>query len=404
MGKNLGSLTVTKVRSLKQPGMYGDGHGLYLCVGKGAAKSWILRTTVAGVRREIGLGSAHLVTLAEARDEALRLRKIARNGGDPTAHRSKEAITFEQAARRVLQKSRETWKSEKHAALWWSSINTYALPHLNERPLDQILTRDVLNVLEPIWVEKHETARKLKQRISSVFDWAKGAGHYPHENPVNGIAKALPIVKRQPKHMEAMDWRELPDFVAQLKARTGVSANTLLFLILTATRSGEARGAEWAEFDVCKRIWTVPAERMKGGKPHRIPLTDAMIEILNKQRGLDSRLVFPSSHFDEGGGFKVQSDMVFTSLYKRMGLSGFTTHGFRSTFRDWCSEAVGEQREVAEAALSHAVGNQVERAYARSDRFEQRIKLMTLWSEYIFSAEPSKTIKAKRRIKPRSAK
>jgi integrase len=262
----------------------------------------------------------------------------------------------------------------------------------------------VLNVLEPIWVEKHETARKLKQRIATIFDWAKGAGYYPHENPVNGISKALPIVKRQPKHMEAMDWRKLPDFVAKLKARSGVSANTLLFLILTATRSGEARGAQWSEFDIGKRIWTVPAERMKGGKPHRIPLTDEMIGILNKQRGLDSKLVFPSSHADVDGGFKAQSDMVFKSLYKRMSLDGFTTHGFRSTFRDWCSEAVGEQREVAEAALAHTVGNQVERAYARSDRFEQRIKLMKIWSDFVCSSGSLKQKTLRRRVKSRSTK
>ncbi len=378
--------------------MYCDGQGLYLCVGKGSAKSWILRTTVFGRRREIGVGSAHLVSLAEAREEARRLLKVARGGGDPLDHRNKEAITFEQAAELVLESNSPTWKSKKHTSAWLSSIQTYALPHLKERPLDQITTRDVLNILEPIWIEKQETARKLKQRLSTIFDWAKGKGYYPHENPVNGVAKALPVIKRQANHMDAMNWRDLPSFVAQLKTRTGVSANTLLFLILTAARSGEARGARWSEFDMRTRIWTVPAERMKGDKPHRVPLTDEMIGILDRQTGLDAELVFPSSQKDGNGGFKPQSDMVFKSLYKRMDVSGFTTHGFRSTFRDWCSEAAGAQREIAEAALAHSVGNQVERAYARSDLFERRIELMRQWSDYVMSEKVAVRRKLKRPI------
>lgn len=381
----MGGLTVARVRALNEPGMYCDGQGRYLRVGKGSAKSWILRTTVFGRRREIGLGSAYLVTLAEARDEARRLRKVARGGGDPLAHRNREAITFEQAAERVFEANKATWKNKKHTDTWWSSIRSYAVPHLKERPLDKISTRDVLNVLEPIWTEKHETARRLKQRLATIFDWAKGAGYYPHENPVNGVTKALPVVKRQAEHMDAMNWRDLPDFIATLQARESVSANTLLFLILTATRSGEARGARWSEFDIGTRIWRIPADRMKGDKPHRVPLTDEMLAILDKQRGLDAELVFPSSHRDGDGGFKVQSDMVFKSLYKRMGVSGFTTHGFRSTFRDWCSESAGAPREIAEAALAHSIGNQVERAYARSDLFDPRIKLMQQWSNYLMS-------------------
>ncbi|WP_209427420.1 site-specific integrase [Pararhodobacter sp. SW119] len=395
----MGGLTALKVRTLTEPGMYCDGQGLYLCVGKGSAKSWILRTTVFGRRREIGLGSAHLVSLAEARDEARRLRKVARGGGDPLAHRNREAITFEQAAERVFEANRATWKNKKHTDTWLSSIQSYAVRHLKERPLDQISTRDVLNVLEPIWIEKHETARRLKQRLSTIFDWAKGAGYYPHENPVNGVTKALPVVKRRAKHMRAMSWRELPSFIAKLKTRSGVSANTLLFVILTATRSGEARGARWSEFDMGKRIWTIPAERMKAGKAHRVPLTDQMIAILNRQRGLDPEFVFPSNQRGKDGRARVQSDMVFTSLYKRMGESGFTTHGFRSTFRDWCSEATSVSSEVAEIALAHFAGNQVERAYARSDLFEKRINLMRQWSDYAMGASSPVTRKLKRPVK-----
>jgi integrase len=222
----------------------------------------------------------------------------------------------------------------------------------------------------------------LKQRLSTIFDWAKGAGHYPHENPVNGVKKALPTVKQRPQHMAATDWRDLPGFMEDLSRREGISARTLEFLILTASRSGEARGARWEEFDLEAREWVVPGERMKRGMPHRVPLSDAAIAVLRRVREIDPVWVFPSSSRGAQGETRPQSVMVFKSLLKRMGREGFTVHGFRSTFRDWCSESVRAEREVAEAALSHATGNEVERAYARSDLFERRRSLMGLWAQY----------------------
>ena len=229
-------LSVKKVSSLKKPGFYGDGEGLYLKVGSGGAKSWILRTMVQGRRRDFGLGSASLTTLADARAKSREFRQIARSGGDPDTMRKQDNLIFEVAAKRVHANLLPTWRNRKHADTWLATVQNYAFPKFGKRPLHTIGTADILLVLSPIWIEKHETAKRLKQRLSTIFDWAKGAGHYPHENPVNGIKKALPVVKRRPQHMAAMDWRDLPGFMDDLAKRESVSARTLEFLILTASQ------------------------------------------------------------------------------------------------------------------------------------------------------------------------
>lgn len=375
-------LTARKVETLREPGMYGDGEGLYLRVGPTGSKSWILRIVVHGRRRELGIGSASLVGLAEARETGRRFRKVAREGGDPDTLRKRESLTFWQAAERVHASLLPTWKNAKHAETWLQTVRTHAKPAFGERPIERVTTADVLLILSPIWTEKHETAKRLKQRLSTIFDWAKGAGHYPHENPVNGLKKALPTVKQRPEHMASLPWQEVPAFMAELAEREGLSARTLEFIILTATRSGEARGARWSEFDFDKGVWTVPAERMKRGLPHRVPISAEMVAVLDKVRGLDDDFVFPSTQRAPNGETREQSVMVFKSLLKRMGRKGFTVHGFRSSFRDWASERAHVEREVAEAALSHATGNEVERAYARSDLFERRKKLMDAWGWY----------------------
>lgn len=376
----MAKLNVRKVETVAQPGLHGDGGGLYLSVSPSGSKSWILRTVVHGRRRDLGLGSASLVKLAEARELAQTYRKIARQGGDPDTVRKRESMTFEQAAKRVHGSLSPTWRNEKHRTSWLASVEAYAYPHIKNRPLHTIGTADVLKILSPVWTEKHETAKRVRQRLSSIFDWAKGAGHYPHENPVNGINKALPVVKRRPEHMAALPWQDIPDFMAELAQRDGVSARCLEFLILTASRSGEARGARWSEIE--GNVWTVPGERMKRGLPHRVPLCPQAMSILEKMRGLDSEMIFPSSKQGSDGRGKVQSDMVFKALQRRMGREGFTVHGLRSSFRDWCSESAKADREVAEAALSHATGNAVERAYARSDLFERRAALMEAWGRF----------------------
>ena len=354
-------LTARKVETLKIPGLHGDGGGLYLSVKSSGAKSWILRTVVHGRRRDLGLGSASLVTLAEAREAARILRKVARGGGDPDTIRKREMLTFEEAAKKVHTNLLPTWRNAKHAETWLATVARHAYPQFGKRPIDTIGMADVLRVLSPIWTKKHETAKRLRQRLSTIFDWAKGAGHYPHENPVNGLRKALPTVKQRAEHLPAMDWQDLPGFMADLARREGVSARTLEFIILTGVRSGEARGARWNEIE--GNIWTVPGERMKRGVPHRVPLSPDALAVLDKVRGLDEDLIFPSVQRGKDGKGKGQSVMVFKALFKRMSRDGFTTHGFRSTFRDWCSESAKAEREVAEAALSHATGNEVERAF-----------------------------------------
>jgi integrase len=385
-------LTVRKVESLKDAGMYGDGEGLYLRIGPNGAKSWILRTRIQGrftdsgkpLRWEGGLGSQATITLLEARDKARELRKVAKAGGDPAVAKNKLQLTFKDAAQRVFDGLKPTWKNPRHAVLWWASMENHVFPRLENRQIGTLGTADVLAVLSPVWTEKHDTARRLRQRIAAVFDWAKVAGHYPHENPVNGLKKALPPVKRRATHMAALDWRDVPEFMSGLAQREGMSARTLEFLILTATRSGEARGAMWSEIE--GDVWTIPADRMKRGLEHRIPLSDAVKNVLEKVRGLNSEMVFPSNQLGRNGKGRLQSVMVFKALQIRMKREGFTVHGFRSSFRDWASESAKADREVAEAALSHATGNEVERAYARSDLFERRKVLMDAWAQYCTGA------------------
>jgi integrase len=320
-------LTAKKVANLREPGFYGDGEGLYLKVGTGGAKSWILRTVVHRRRRDLGLGSASLTSLMEARMKAREYRKIAREGGDPDTLRKRESLTFEEAAKRVHAQLLPTWKNQKHAETWLATVENYVNPKFSKRPLHTIGTADVLSVLSPIWTDKHETAKRLKQRLSTIFDWAKGAGQFPHENPVNGLKKALPAVKQHHEHMAAMAWPDLPAFLRDLSGREDVSARALEFLILTATRSGEARGARWSEIDLSAREWLIPSVRMKRGLPHRVPLSLEAIKVLEKVPGLDAEFVFPSLRRGPLDGARPQSVMVFKALLKRMGAEGFTVHG-----------------------------------------------------------------------------
>ncbi|SFG68817.1 tyrosine-type recombinase/integrase [Sulfitobacter dubius] len=381
-------LTVSKVAKLTEPGRYGDGNCLYLVLPKTGGKYYVCRVTIHGRQCDIGLGGAAYTSLAEAREQAAQIRKIARAGGDPRQERKKERLTFAQAAERVHASLEPTWRNAKHAAGWLSTVKTYANPQFGNRPIEAVTTADCLKALAPIWTTKHETAKRLRQRLATVFDWAKGAGHYPHENPINGISKALPNYKPRVQHHPALPWQEVPALIADLAKREGISARTLEFLILTATRSGEARGARHCEID--RNTWTVPADRMKRGIAHRIPLSPQAMGVLERVNGLGEDLVFPSPN---GGNLELtQSDASVRALLNRMKRTGFTVHGFRSAFRDWASESAHADREVAEAALSHAIGTDTERAYARSDLFERRRSLMEHWGRYC-SGEKGKVVK-----------
>ncbi|MDF0602997.1 tyrosine-type recombinase/integrase [Psychromarinibacter sp. C21-152] len=374
-----GKLTVSKTNKLTAPGRYADGNCLFLVVSPSGAKQWVARLTIHGKQTDLGLGGHTYTSLEEAREECAKLRKVARNGGDPRTERRKLVLTFEDAARRVHAGLLPTWRSAGHGQRWLASLEHYAFPIIGERPINTLGPSDVLSVLSPIWTEKNDTAKRIKQRMASVFDWAKGAGHYAAENPLTGLEKALPSVRSAPIHMAALPWRELPKFMGELSRREAVSARALAFLILTATRSRELRGARWSEID--GKTWTIPADRMKTGKEHKIPLSAEALSILESVQGIGDDLIFPSAT----RGSKSErplSDTVFKALMDRMGYQNLTAHGFRSTFRDWCGEHAKADREVAEAALAHSFGSKVERAYARSDLFQRRRQLMSAWGRY----------------------
>lgn len=385
-------LTAKGVEAKKEPGMYGDGGGLYLRVGPTGAKSWIVRTVIHGKRRELGIGSTDLVSLADAREKATELRKVARAGGDPDADRKAAAKAAAEAARRNLitfGKATEAlhatllpnWKNKKHADTWLAGMKLHAFPKLEDKPIETITRDDILRVLKPIWTSQAETGRRLRQRLRAVMQWAKDEGHFTGDNPVDLIGSGLTDVKKEENHLAAMPWREVPAFWPQLVERESVSSACLRFLILTAARSGEARGATWSEIDLEGAVWNIPGNRMKRGKPHRVPLSPEALAILEGMKGLDPVLCFPSPNRGKEG-VRPLSDMAFKLLFNRMGATGFTTHGFRSAFRDWCSESAKADPELAEAALSHATGNSVVRAYARSDLFDRRRDLMDAWSRF----------------------
>jgi integrase len=294
------SLSAVRVRALKEPGRHADCNGLYLVVEPSGAKRWVLRTVVRGKRRDIGLGGLSLVPLAEAREKALVLRKLAREGGDPLAERRKaQAVipSFAEAAERVHAEHEAGWRNRKHALQWIATLRRYAFPLLGERRVDQVDTPDVLKVLAPIWLTKPETARRVRQRVGSVLDWAKAAGFRSGENPVDGVAKGLPRQGDRDEHHAAVPYELVPEFVLTLRASPNGEAVRLAFefLILTAARTGEVLGARWGEVDLDAAVWTVPAERMKGGRAHRVPLAPRAVAILRRVRELGdgSGYVFP---------------------------------------------------------------------------------------------------------------
>ncbi|MEQ8964830.1 MAG: integrase arm-type DNA-binding domain-containing protein [Azospirillaceae bacterium] len=378
------ALSAVKVRALTEPGRYADGNGLYLVVDPSGAKRWMLRTVVHGRRRDIGLGSARLVTLAEAREKARDYRKVAREGGDPlTEIRAARRVvpTFAEAAVRVHGDRTRAWRNAKHARQWLSSLETHVFPVIGGYRVDRIETADVLRVLAPLWLAKPETARRLRQRIATVLDWAKAAGFRTGDNPVEGVAGGLPRQPDRQAHHAALPYTEVPAFVRRLRTSDASEPVRLAFefLIVTAARTGEVREARWGEIDLAGGFWTVPGNRMKAGRPHRVPLAPRVVAILERARALagDSDLVFP-------GRSPVQplSGMTFLMTLRRMGMTA-TVHGFRSAFRDWAAERTAFSQEVCEMALAHTIRNKAEAAYRRGDLLEKRRALMTAWAYYV---------------------
>ena len=379
----MAKLSVAKVRALSRPGRYSDGGTLILNVTPGGSKSWIQRVTVDGVRRDIGLGSFPLVSLAEARDKAFENRRLARGGGDPLAAKRKvKAPTFREAAQRTHEANRPRWRSERVAKKWWQGLNKHVFPILGDKRVDRIGREDVLRVLTPLWTSRPEQARKLRQAIRSTLAWAQAHGHVDSNIAADAINGALPAQPAVKEHLRSLPYRDVPDALATVDAsRASLFARLCLrFTVLTAARSGESRGATWEEIDLDAREWRIPARRMKSGVEHRIPLSDAALSVLARARPLrkDSDLIFPSP-VRKG---RPLSDMALTKLLRDTGLAErATVHGFRSSFRDWCAET-GQPRELAEAALAHTVPG-VEGAYFRSDLFERRRHLMADWAQYL---------------------
>lgn len=371
------------MRNAKGPAFLADGHGLHLKVDASGAKRWVQRINIQGKRPDIGLGSASLVTLAEAREAALQNRKAARAGEDPIAAKraSTGILTFKEAAQKVHDLSAPTWRNEKHGQQWTNTLDTYVYPTFGSKRIDQVNGTDVLAVLTPLWNEKPETAKRVKQRIGTVMKFAMAQG-WRGDNPADAITKALPKHDRSKvKHHKALPYDQVAAALTIIKASDAgvITKLAFEFLVLTATRSSETLKASWSEIDIDKAVWIIPASRMKTKRAHRVPLSPRALAILEEARPFrrDDDLVFPGTK--DG---KPLSDMTLSKLTKELKIAA-VPHGFRSSFRDWAGETTHHGREVIEFALAHVIKDKAEAAYARGDLFNKRRVLMNDWADYI---------------------
>ena len=417
----MGNLTALTAKSLKHPGgkqrpaRFGDGDGLYLQVTPGGAKSWLFRYMLRGKEREMGLGPSgeppEGVPLAKARVLAAEARAVLRAGLDPidarvTAREAKEKATadakertFKAAATLLVESKRPGWRNPKHGAQWLATLEAYAFPVIGETPVAEVDTAAVLRVLRPIWERVPETASRVRQRVEAVLDAARVKGWRTGENPARWkghLAGELPQPRKvkRVEHRPALPWERMGEFMAALDKRDGIAALALRFVILTAARTGEVRGMRWREVDLDAKVWTVPGERMKAGKTHRVPLSPAALAVLETVRPLSkvaTDLVFPTTRKNAP-----LSDMALSEVVRRMNEGGepgarprwcdaegraVVPHGFRASFRMWAGETRPEGREVVEMALAHSIKDKAEAAYARSDLLEKRRPLMVAWAE-----------------------
>lgn len=396
-------ITTLQLKNAK-PGMHADGSGLYLYVKPGGAKSWIFRYQIAGRRREMGLGAVANVSMIAARAEAARLRSVVAKKIDPLEERQRaehakraeratqkreatlQSKTFRTVAEDYIAAHEAGWRNAKHRQQWENTLRTYAYPVIGDLPVRDIGVQHVLDVLQPIWSSKPETASRVRMRIEAVLNSAKLMGWREGENPAvwrGGLEAALPRISkvRRVRHHAAMRPADIADFMAKLREREGIAAKALEFTILTAARSGEVRTARWDDLDLQRGWWVIPADRMKAGREHRVPLSQAARSIVEEEPVVDNcQLIFP--------GFRNRplSDMSLSAVLKRMGVEGVTVHGFRSTFRDWAAEHTHHHPEVVEMALAHAVGNRVEAAYRRGDMLAKREALMEDWAQWCAGA------------------
>ena len=381
----MAKLTAAKIKAIGDKGRYGDGDGLYLNVSATGSKSWVMRAVVSGRRRDIGLGGYPAVSLAKARERAAASRSAIVDGRDPVAEkRRRDRPTFEAAAQAVHEMSLPRWRSEKNSQQWLTSLERHAYPILGQKRIDEIDQADVLAVLTPIWTARPEQARRVRRRMRTIFKWAL-AHAYISVNPagevIDGALVPQPAIK---EHFRALPYQDVGAALEIVEA-SGASLSAKLclrLLILTAARSGEARGATWNEMDLESRTWLVSGSRMKAGVEHRVPLSDQALEVLSSAAAIteDSGFVFPSPMKQS----KPLSDMTLTKILRDVGLADrATVHGFRTSFKTWCMEQTDTPWAVGEAALAHTLGNSTEQAYARSDLFERRRVLMQQWADYL---------------------
>jgi integrase len=405
MAKTLEKLTPLKIQRLKEPGLHGDGGGLYLQISARGMRSWIFRYRMGGrtTPRDMGLGSVDDVPLADARKKAAFARSQIADGIDPIEARNSDraraaldaakAITFHECAEAYIAAHRESWRNEKHAAQWGATLAAYVYPKIGKMAVKDVDVGHVLKVLEQkcddlknkptLWSGKTETASRVRGRIEAVLDWAKVRKYRTGENPARwrgNLEHTLPKRNDVQKvaHHAALPYDQMGAFMAALRIEDGTAARALEYLILTATRTSETIGARWDEFDLDKALWVIPAERIKAGKEHRVPLSDAALAIVKAQAKLkENEFVFPG-----GKHGKPLSTNALLMLLDRMKRDDITAHGFRSTFRDWAAESTNYPRDVAEMALAHTIGDKVEAAYRRGDLFEKRKRMMEDWAKF----------------------
>jgi integrase len=382
-------LTALRVKKLNKAGWHADGNGLYLVIESSGAKRWMQRLVVQGRRRDIGLGSVNIVSLDDAREAALRFRRIARAGGDPIAERRKaigSTLTFKEAALKVHSLTLPSWGNEKHAKQWLSSLENHAFPYIGNIAIGSITSIDIMTVLSKIWVDKPDTAKKIRQRLQLVVKWARAQGHFTGEDPIEIAEAALPKVKQPNNHFKSVPFDNIPSIFDQIEQSSLFPSTKLAlqFLLLTACRTVEVRESTWDEIDLEQKIWRIPAERMKMKTQHNVPLSSAALGVLSKARDIqtDSSLIFPSPMNNRA----LSSNALLHALQKRI-LVDATVHGMRSAFKDWVSETTNYPNEVSEMALAHAVANKVEAAYRRGDLLDKRRSMMEDWSDFVIGNE-----------------
>ena len=382
----MSKLTALSVKAAKEPGRYHDGDGLMLVVKSATSRSWLLRMQVNGKRRDFGLGSLSKVSLSEAREKARETRALYASGIDPVMERKRKLTemlqtpSFETAARAVFEEHKHAWKNAKHRAQWITTLETYVFPYIGYVRIDEVTGPMIRDAVIGIWLTKLETARRVLQRIGTVLDWAHAKGYRDHEAPLRSVRKGLPKQPRTESHFAAMPYADLPAFMVRLSEKDSVGRLALRFLILTAARSGEVRLATWDEIDEGGKAWRIPGERMKAGKDHHVPLSEAALAVLDTLRPLRAKgdLIFPGIR--KG---KPLSNMTLTKALHDLGHGDVTVHGFRSSFRDWAAEQTTVPGDVVEAALAHTIRNRVEAAYRRTNYFDKRIVLMDKWAEFL---------------------